>query len=393
MAFTVPPSSSELVALGRPAKSSVRTGRAWRQDSARDAARAATLHSLSSTDDEDEEEEDVDMGFAERTVLGVLNAEKGHSDLPTDPPTREAPKTATEALLTPARALAADESLAAENEALDQLLYSSPMASMEATNQASLQVVATMLERALVTPDELPVVPKSHDDMYLREPDVSVGERPCSRGDACICRTMALMRYGAATDLAFICTEFLLPEERETFLRNGELPTRRQKCLVCTRYFQHYAYILARTDPDFDPTNLSPVLHTFVNSVGVVDSKDSAQMSKHEEEDPVVSTLRRPFRNASATRCRDGYRADAMLFVDEEFFNTSPSARQSPMSALPWRSIVRFCATHYCYQRGSNGRPCITQSRIGVDANHRTELEKAMSFGQPPGEGVDSPVA
>lgn len=389
MAFTVPPSSSELVALGRAAKSSVRTGRAWRRDSARDAARAATLHSLSSTDDEDEEENDIDMDFAEKAGFGALNAEKGDARLLPDPPTREAPKTATEALLTPARALAADESRAAEDEALDQLLYSSPMASMEATNQASLQVVATMLERAVVTPDELPVVPKSHDDMYLREPDVSVGERPCSRGDACICRTMAIMRYGTATDLAFVCTEYLLPEERETFLCSGELPARREKCLVCTRYFQHYAYVLARTDPDFDPTNVSPVLHTFVNSAGVVDS----QTSKHED-DPVVSTLRRPFRNASVTRARDGYRADAMLFVDEEFFNTSPSARQSPMSALPWRSIVRFCAAHYCYQRGSNGRPCMTQSRIGVDANHRTELEKTMSsFGQPPGEGVDSPVA
>lgn len=50
--------------------------------------------------------------------------------------------------------------------------------------------------------------------------------------------TMARLRHGPDTNLAFIGTEFLLPDEREKFLAGQGLPQRRKKCLPCTRYFQ-----------------------------------------------------------------------------------------------------------------------------------------------------------
>ena len=57
---------------------------------------------------------------------------------------------------------------------------------------------------------------------------------------------MARVRHGSDTDLAFVGTEFLLPEERRRFLSSGALPEQRKKCLVCSRYYHNYLYILVR---------------------------------------------------------------------------------------------------------------------------------------------------
>tara|TARA_Y100000389_G_C17376332_1_gene471855 strand:- start:167 stop:319 length:153 start_codon:yes stop_codon:yes gene_type:complete len=46
------------------------------------------------------------------------------------------------------------------------------------------------------------------------------------------------VRYGGDTDKAFVCKEFLLPEQYASFLAGKGLPPRRGKCLLCTRYFQ-----------------------------------------------------------------------------------------------------------------------------------------------------------
>ena len=69
-------------------------------------------------------------------------------------------------------------------------------------------------------------------------PNQRIGERQCVGGDRCLCSHMAQCKHGDDTDLAFIGTEFLLPEERATFLAGNGLPARRKKCLICTRYFQ-----------------------------------------------------------------------------------------------------------------------------------------------------------
>lgn len=68
-------------------------------------------------------------------------------------------------------------------------------------------------------------------------PCESIGERPCANGDRCLARFIAQVRYGTDTDKAFVCKEFLLPEQYEDFKAGKGLPTRRSKCLLCARYF------------------------------------------------------------------------------------------------------------------------------------------------------------
>ena len=66
----------------------------------------------------------------------------------------------------------------------------------------------------------------------------AIGERPCINGERCLARFIAQVRYGGDTDKAFVCKEFLLPEQYASFLAGKGLPPRRGKCLLCTRYFQ-----------------------------------------------------------------------------------------------------------------------------------------------------------
>ncbi len=66
----------------------------------------------------------------------------------------------------------------------------------------------------------------------------AIGERPCINGERCLAKFIAQVRYGAETDKAFVCKEFLLPEQYTEFQSGGGLPHRRGKCLLCHRYFQ-----------------------------------------------------------------------------------------------------------------------------------------------------------
>ena len=130
------------------------------------------------------------------------------------------------------------ESYSADEKMLHEMLRAHPMLSMEATSHETLQLVGSMFQRAAIEVAAVPIVPKSHDDAYLRPANKQIGERECSCGDKCICVLMARIRHGPTTNLAFVGTEFLLPDEAERFHRSGELPQRRRKCLVCTRYWQ-----------------------------------------------------------------------------------------------------------------------------------------------------------
>jgi hypothetical protein len=80
-----------------------------------------------------------------------------------------------------------------------------------------------------------------------RPPNEAIGERACLNGEHCLARFVAQLRYGVETDMAFTCTEFLLPDAHRAFLDGKGLPARRGKCLMCCRYFMNYIYILART--------------------------------------------------------------------------------------------------------------------------------------------------
>ena len=100
-------------------------------------------------------------------------------------------------------------------------------------------MLSSMFEKAAITSKPaLPVVPKSHDDLMLSPAKEDIGERPCVNKDACLANVIAHVRYGIESDKAFVCKEFLLPDQHTKFLAGEGLPQRRGKCLLCARYFQ-----------------------------------------------------------------------------------------------------------------------------------------------------------
>ena len=217
----------------------------------------------------------------------------------------------------------------------------------EACSQRSLQLLSGMFEKTSVQSGDLPEVGKSHDDLFLRPPNTSIGERPCLNGDACLARFIAQVRHGVDTDLAFTCTEFLLPEAHRAFLDGKGLPARRGKCLLCCRYFQTYTYILMRTDPSFKigQSNIGLQPQIFCNPVADTNPINEENLRS---EAALLPT------HASRVSASDGYLPSAMLYVDEDFANMR-AARETNMGKLLFRPVVRFCSTHYSYIRDNDG--------------------------------------
>lgn len=238
----------------------------------------------------------------------------------------------------------ADESYEAQEYALSSYLKLHPVLSLESTNFQTLQLVADLVEGASIPTKELEVVPKSHDDIYLRPPNPSIGERPCCFGDRCICVWMARWRYGDDTDLAFIGTEFLLPSQAAEFRKSGKLPHTQGKCLVCSRYVQTYIYKCARADPTFKPDARIP-LQAYGNALGFETGEN-------------VPT------HASVANDSDGYRQEALLFVDEQWADTA--AARGSMASLLWRPCVKFDTSHYEYVRDQGGLPRLVQRHVGA---------------------------
>ena len=237
----------------------------------------------------------------------------------------------------------ADESYSEHEKALNEFLQLHPMLSLDSTTYRTLQLVSDLVAETSIPTRELEVVPRSHDESYLRPPDTRIGERPCCLGDRCICVWLARWRHGDSTDLAFIGTEFLLPSQKEVFMNTGKLPSVSGKCLVCTRYYHTYIYRLARSDPTFNPSR-SVSLQAFGNVL-----------------DPAVGDVHPS--HCSVVHDVDGYRSDAMLFVDEAWAETQ--AARGPMGTFLWRPCVRFCSSHYHYVRdASSGLPRMVQRDV-----------------------------
>ena len=194
--------------------------------------------------------------------------------------------------------------------------------------------------------------------------------------------------------MAFTCKEFLLPSQHTDFLSGKGLPSRRGKCLLCLRYFQHYTYILvrtpmqkdapalisdhptvmcplsqARTDPNFR-VGESPLGQVFCNPCS-----EATKLSSSEEANLQSAASEIPT-HSSAISTTDGYLPSAMLFVDEDFV-AHRSAREQRIGALTWRPTVRFCSAHYQYVKDQDGLRII-QVGIGVD-------KKGLHFQAPPG--------
>lgn len=259
----------------------------------------------------------------------------------------------------------ADESYGSQEYALSSYLKLHPVLSLESTSCQTLQLVADLVESTSIPTKELEIVPKPHDDEYLRPPNVAIGERPCCFGDRCICVWMARWRYGDSTDMAFIGTEFLLPSQAAEFKRSGKLPHTQGKCLVCSRYVTTYIYRCARADPTFRPSASIP-LQAFGNALGIEAGEN-------------VPT------HASVANDVDGYRQEALLFVDEQWADTA--AARGGMASLLWRPCVKFLTTHYVYVKDHTGLPRLLQRNVGA------EDESPMAhFCQPAGETQRPPL-
>ena len=250
----------------------------------------------------------------------------------------------------------ADELYTEQEKALSEYLKLHPMLSLEATNHRTLQLVGDLVEQSSIPTRELEVVGKAYDDAYLRAPDVARGERPCCMGEKCICVWLARWRYGDDTEKAFVGAEFLLPSQRRAFDESGALPAIPGKCLVCTRYATTFLYRLARSDPAFRGNVRVPVT-AFGNAMLEGDS---------------VPT------HASLVNSEDGYRRDALLFVDEAWAD-SPAAR-GPMGSFLFRPCVKFVSTHYTYVVDPDTkRPRLIQTNVGANTEADSHFRQPAS--------------
>lgn len=320
-------------------------------------------------------------GGAASTSRGGGASGRSGGRIPTVPPVPTAPPTASTdsspPLLSAEAAVALDESYGADERALNDLLSLHPMCSMEATSYKTMQLVATMFEKASVQVADVPVIGKSYDDRYLRPPNSKIGERQCACDSQCLCRMIAQHRHGPDSNLAFVGTEFLLPKEEKAFLNGQGLPARRKKCLVCTRYYQTFLYSKARTDPSFRVTGAPISMQAFGNTVAAPaegEAPDLTELGRSMQDLPI---------SASPVLCNDGYKPEAMLFVDEEFAVSSRAAREGRAATLVWKPVVRFKTRHYRYVQGSGG-PYMVQ--VGVGAADATGT--GLGFAEPAAAGV-----
>lgn len=104
------------------------------------------------------------------------------------------------------------------------------------------------------------------------------------------------------------------------------------------------------------------------------DAPDLAELGRTMEELPV---------NASPVSSTDGYKPEAMLFVDEEFAASSRAAREGRTATLVWKPVVKFKTCHYRYVEGESGTYLV---QVGVGADDPTGT--GLGFAQPAAVGV-----
>ena len=255
----------------------------------------------------------------------------------------------------------ADEEYGQHEKALNDFTRLHPMLSLESTSAKTLQMVAKLVPDTSIPVKEVPIVPRRHDDLFLAPAQPSLNERDCSCGDRCIARWLAIWRYGHGAPEVFTCKEFLLPTQYNDFMKEGKLPEKPGKCLLCSRYFTTYVYRLARLDPQFKPSQ-AIALQAYGNVVCEGVGTDAVTSS-------------------SEVGTKDGYLPSAMLFVDEQWADTC--AARGEMGSLLFRPVVKFSASHYKYVV-EGGRPRILQVGVAADEPH------AQDFRQPAARGTDT---
>ena len=202
-----------------------------------------------------------DNSFSGSMIPGLDLALGEESQLPVSrplvpeapPPSRSKPPVD---LLSSTHGIDADEEYSRDEKMLNEFTKMHPMCSMESTSVKTMQLVSGMMEKAHVVIPELPIVSKVHDDMFLSPPNVSIGERECVCGARCLAKFIARVRYGDENEKGFVCKEFLLPDQHKSFIDGNGLPPQKQKCLLCSRYYMNYIYILVRSHDASRPRHL-----------------------------------------------------------------------------------------------------------------------------------------
>jgi len=223
----------------------------------------------------------------------------------------------------------ADELFSENENALSNFIRLHPQLSLDATSDRTMAAAAALLGDCAVKTRELEQCSKTHDDKFLRRAKQEAGERPCVNGEKCICRWLAIFRFGEATENAFVCREFLLPSQLKTFNESGTLPKTHSKCLLCSRYFMSYVYTLARNSPNFKPTG-SIALQAFGNTIGVEDVESETLLYANDVE------------------TEDGYSNHVMLYADERWADLASS--RGNLGTLLWRPVVRFKSSDYVFE-------------------------------------------
>lgn len=286
--------------------------------------------------------------MAEGLTSGSSSSNTGRSNASSKLiPIESLPPPKDPASLLDARTTVDKDELSSENErALGEFMRLHPMLSLEATSAKTLSCIAKMMDNVDIPVPEPEMVSKGHDDQFLCRADYELGERDCVVGDKCICRWMGVFRFGEDTEKSFVMKEWLLPSQLEVFRETGKNPATQQKCLLCTRYFASYTYHLARSCPTFRAT--SPMqLTLFANEV--YNCNPCSEV-------PAI---------CNETGNVDGYRPDAVLYVDESFADTQ--AARDGLSQLIFQPIIRFCCSDYSFIRDErNGQWCLTQNKLGV---------------------------
>ena len=90
--------------------------------------------------------------------------------------------------------------------------------------------------------------------------------------------------------------------------------------------------------------------------------------------------------HASVANDSDGYRQEALLFVDEQWADTA--AARGAMSSLLWRPVVKFVTTHYQYVKDHTGLPRLLQRNVGA-----ADESPMTHFYQPAGDPQRPPLS
>ena len=120
-------------------------------------------------------------------------------------------------------------------------------------------------------------------------------------------------------------------------------------------------------------------------SSAVHDNEPNEQNEQSPQDAPDLAELGRTMAelpmSASSVHTRDGYRPEAMLYVDEEFATTSRASREGAAATFMWKPCVRFVSSHYRFVMGSDG-PLLLQVGIGCDESAGA-VASPSSFVQP----------